>query len=352
MGGFYEGATGNIITLEMLMKNEDLRDEIAKTSEPIHDKSKADTFAKSVSILELSWFITQYIARANQHLTVTLLEVTALAFAVSSIIASLLWFYKPLNVRYHIRVGPESESVPPPPSATGNLSPVDNPTSPAPPPSGTAPLPPAEKAPSPAETASIPSMIECLLVNYSILLGAGRRGTQSDFRDGVPRFWGGGPSTDVSNIRAPTILAVGVLFGAIHCAAWSFSFPSYAEKMLWRFSSITVLIGLIGPSLIFIKALWVAVDRNTHCAWHYIQSALKQHLLLYVLISFVFLILFLPVVSLILILLVFFVTMLLCGLWVYTAGRIILIVLAFMQLRSLPPSSLNTVQWTTYIPHI
>ncbi len=93
MGGFYEESTNKIITLEMLMENRGLRDELASTRELILDKSKADAFAKIVSILQLSWFITQCVARANQHLTVTLLEVTALAFAVSSIIASILWFY-------------------------------------------------------------------------------------------------------------------------------------------------------------------------------------------------------------------------------------------------------------------
>ncbi|KAK0472664.1 hypothetical protein IW261DRAFT_1296317, partial [Armillaria novae-zelandiae] len=63
--------------------------------ETIEDKSKGDVFSKTVSILQLSWFIVQCLARANQHLPITLLEMSALAFTGPSIITYLLWWYKP-----------------------------------------------------------------------------------------------------------------------------------------------------------------------------------------------------------------------------------------------------------------
>ncbi|KAK0479110.1 hypothetical protein IW261DRAFT_1608063 [Armillaria novae-zelandiae] len=322
MGGFYEEGTEDIITLERLKEDEGLMKELAKTGEPIRDKSKADAFSKILSILQIAWFITQCMARANQHLTVTLLEVTALAFAVSSIIASLLWFYKPLNVRYPIGV-----TVP-----TSSLSPQH-------------PIPPSpEKILSP--------FIVSLMKKYSILFGAGRRGTTKKVvGDGVPRFWAGGPDTDVSKIRAPTMLAVGVLFGAIHCAAWSSPFPSHTEMMLWRFSSVAVLIGLVGPLLLFIHGFRKAVIWIHTGACDYIKSTKDNHILCLP-VSLVILIICLPVVSFIVILMLFLTMMLLFGLILYTAGRLILLVLAFVELRSLPPSSLDTVQWTTYMPHI
>jgi len=33
---------------------------------------------------------------------------------------------------------------------------------------------------------------------------------------------------------------VAMVFGAIHCVAWSFAFPSRAEQVLWRVSSVAV----------------------------------------------------------------------------------------------------------------
>ncbi|KAK0499262.1 hypothetical protein EDD18DRAFT_1283203 [Armillaria luteobubalina] len=365
MGGFYEEGTKKIITLETLKADGILTEKLATTGEPIRDKSKADAFSKILSILQIAWFITQCMARANQHLPVTLLEVTALAFAVSSIIASLLWFYKPLNVRYAIGVTVPTPSTPITRQPTDNTStPTDDPTSTARPPtpaettpppctidvqervgvspSSSTPQSPTKNTPAhsdkPTSTAP-PRMIKFLMERYSILLGAGRDGTpEVEVDDGVPRFWSGGTAwSEVSSIRAPTILAVGVLFGAIHCAAWSFSFPSYAEMMLWRFSSVAVLIGLVGPLLPFIDGFRKAVAWIHEDAWNNIKSTAKRHLLL---------------VSFIVILVIFLAMMLLFGLFVYTAGRLILIVLAFMELRSLQLSSLDTVQWTTYMPHI
>ncbi len=72
------------------------------SAEMIEDKSKGDALSKMFSILQISWFIAQCITRAIQHLPITLLEMTALAFAGLSIITYCLWWNKPLNVKYHI----------------------------------------------------------------------------------------------------------------------------------------------------------------------------------------------------------------------------------------------------------
>ncbi|PBK64317.1 hypothetical protein ARMSODRAFT_1054550, partial [Armillaria solidipes] len=70
----------------------------AVSAETIEDKSKGDALSKTFAILQISWFIVQCITRALQHLPITLLEVTALAFAGLSIITYCLWWNKPLNV--------------------------------------------------------------------------------------------------------------------------------------------------------------------------------------------------------------------------------------------------------------
>ncbi|PBK58763.1 hypothetical protein ARMSODRAFT_946152, partial [Armillaria solidipes] len=85
----------------------------AISPETIEDKSKGDALSKTFSILQISWFIVQCVARAIQHLPITLLEMTALAFAGLSMIMYFLWWYKPLNVKYHISLD-GSDSIPTP----------------------------------------------------------------------------------------------------------------------------------------------------------------------------------------------------------------------------------------------
>ncbi|KAK0475641.1 hypothetical protein EDD18DRAFT_1089698 [Armillaria luteobubalina] len=73
----------------------------AISPETIEDRSKGDALSKTISILQLSWFIVQCIARALQHLPITLLEVSTLAFTSLTVITYSLWWYKPPNVKGH-----------------------------------------------------------------------------------------------------------------------------------------------------------------------------------------------------------------------------------------------------------
>lgn len=243
------------------------------SAETIADKSKGDALSKTFSILQISWFIVQCAARAIQHLPITLLEVTALAFAGLSIITYCLWWNKPLNVKYHISLDGSDLMTfrwTPKITRTGFWD---------------------------GFYGIIPSIMEAFddpPRHYGIGHGA-------------LRFSSGNEGKAFT--RQVIVGGVALLFGAFHCIAWSFSFPSHTEMVLWKFSSLTVLITMIAAvtlaliTLVYGESVAVGV--------------------------------------------VFFVAI--CA---YTVARIILIVLAFMQLRSLPPLAFHTVQWTTYIPHI
>ncbi|KAK0440047.1 uncharacterized protein EV420DRAFT_1227964, partial [Desarmillaria tabescens] len=103
MGGFYYTRQRKLVDLKTLNSQLNLLGDIAViSSERIQDKNKGDALSKMVSILQISWFITQCVARAAQDLPITLIEMTALAFSGLSIITYCLWWYKPLNVMYHI----------------------------------------------------------------------------------------------------------------------------------------------------------------------------------------------------------------------------------------------------------
>ncbi|KAK0432179.1 hypothetical protein EV421DRAFT_2089518 [Armillaria borealis] len=273
---------------------------LSVSPETIEDKSKGDALSKTVSILQISWFIMQCIARAIQHLPITLLEMTALAFAGLSIIMYFLWWYKPLNVKYHISLdGSDSRPTPE----------IHYP----------------EESASPVKASSLEWAYR-RLVWVDKLIGLTTLGNSyGDIGDGACRFYSG--TTKEEEARVMAMVSVGFLFGAFHCVAWSLYFPSHPEMVLWRFSSMAVLFGLFIGGHIRVGNIilnWVDPERTSNTTkktWMIILAIISAFMLSVAVVA-------------------------------YNVARIILIILAFLQLRSLPPLAFCTVQWTTYIPHI
>ena len=126
----------------------------------------------------------------------------------------------------------------------------------------------------------------------------------------VPALYSG-DSKQGDIIRSGMIgVLMGIFFGAIHCIAWLFEFPSKAELILWRISSLAVA-GLLVLLFVF------------YC----IRSALGLEPKRIIDIM-------LPWTAL------------------YAAARMAQLVLAFTTLRSLPLEAYSDVPWLTFIPHI
>ena len=111
---------------------------------------------------------------------------------------------------------------------------------------------------------------------------------------------------------------VGVVFGGIHCAGWSFNFPSSDEAMLWRVCSV-ILTGIVFLLPMFVSLINFLVE-NLH-------SPDER--------SGFFLVVFCTIVLL-----------------AYVVSRLLLLVEAFISLRHLTPGMLALVKWTSFIPHI
>ncbi|KAF8631745.1 hypothetical protein AX17_005033 [Amanita inopinata Kibby_2008] len=75
------------------------------TAEEVKDKSKGDAIAKSIVLLQTTWFVVQAVQRASQHLTVTALELTTLAHTLLNAFIYWCWWNKPLNVRFPMDIG-------------------------------------------------------------------------------------------------------------------------------------------------------------------------------------------------------------------------------------------------------
>ncbi|SJL00859.1 uncharacterized protein ARMOST_04173 [Armillaria ostoyae] len=320
MGGFYYTQQRKLVDLETIQSQSYLVEDIAAISaERIKDKSKGDALSKTVSVLQISWFIAQCIARAAQDLPITLIEMTALAFSGLSIITYCLWWHKPLNVMYHISLDGLDEREYMQNRQTRHLN---------------------ERAPPAAKSGRI--SVRMVTDGLHWFLGgiaavvSGEptdEGGHTNIDSGAFRFSSG---TDNASQRFVITVSVGSLFGALHCIAWSFYFPSHAEMVLWRFSCLAALVGLPTASTIAVYAL---MKNWEHPKWQWnvlrlllgsqSDSGAQQTFWAYAL-SFISAV----------------------GAVTYIVARIFLIVLAFMQLRSLPQSAFHTVTWTTYIPHI
>ncbi|KAK0430523.1 hypothetical protein EV421DRAFT_1721499 [Armillaria borealis] len=358
MGAFYDTETEKLLVLRCLKDNPCLVGKLAQIEElSIQDRNKGNAFSKTISIFQISWFGAQCFARINQHLPITLLEVTALAFAVLSIVTYIIWWHKPLNVQYHTCVGvKESGTFPITPDteccnyysgrlAVGKLLNcwlLEL---------GMSSLNTTEWNPAQTSLAKLIArfinvlqyVVECIRAEAAGALSGEAKDCAGyhDVDEGAYSFSCCASYSDMGDIWVclVSIVVVGSVFGAIHCAAWSFSFPSHAEKILWRFSSVAVLIGLLAPVCIGLSGIitrllakWmpdgpklcVPQSWQEHPLWDTSKTVTDFKPLKFGAL----------------------------GLAVYITARISLIILALIQLRSLPPLALNTIQWNTYIPHI
>ncbi|KAI9507067.1 hypothetical protein F5148DRAFT_1208296, partial [Russula earlei] len=112
-----------------------------------------------------------------------------------------------------------------------------------------------------------------------------------------------------TSMATVVMLATALAFGGIHCTGWSFDLPSSAERTLWRVASVFIT---AAPALITIDGFagWALGCEILDC-------------------------------------MILFLTMSL-----YILSRLVLLLLSFLSLRSLPPAAYHVVHWTSLIPHV
>ena len=224
----------------------------------------------------------QCIARRIKHLPVTHLEVVTLAYAAINFVIYIFWWNKPLNVNRPVRVFRKSETRGTQPQVT-------------------------ERA-SDAHGLAWRAIGEGLLAMLVFIAGAQDEDVDLSCEDRVPRFWANSATSDFF-VADLIMLGIGICFGAIHCIAWHFSFPTHIECR-YNYCPRLYPFG--------VQFRWLAE-----------QYELQDFRYFY---SFFF-----GPIS---------------GGILYIIARGVTLVLAFISLRDPPPGAYETVHWTTFIPHV
>ena len=245
---------------------------VPPTGDELSNQSKGDVLSKGVAILQTVWFVAQCIARLVEHLPLTNLEVMTLAYTVMTVAMYVAWWDKPLNISCAIRV--------PGVAVEG-------------------------KAGQKKTWETI----------FFYVIGNQDEVANLDYLQCVPTFWAGLPDRHGMDVANADIIAlfVAMAFGAVHCIAWSYIFPSHAELFMWRASAIAI----------------IAIPAGLLVGLAILQSDISKSVGLSILYGFSFI-----------------------GAPVYICARAILLVLSFITLKSLSYQVYQTVQWTDFIPHI
>ncbi|KAG1732851.1 uncharacterized protein EDB91DRAFT_1057885 [Suillus paluster] len=273
------------------------------TAKQIHDRSKGNAISKGLIVLQVASFILQLISRGIYHLEITLFEVGTLAFAVLNFITYAVWWNKPLDVQCsHPVYWKSTKAKLAEVSFDGYIYASINSTA-------------ADYVLLSVSERDLPLSLEIIAVSLldSTVRLAGFD-TTSPQRLRVAALDG-----DIkldpreSDVLTFAGFVMGTTFGAIHCAAWLYPFPTYPEQVLWRASAI------------------------------YITFAQWFHLLVYLL--------FIPKTdkkkTLRLVFIAFF-----PGIVSYIAARSILFILMFTTLRSLHADIFKAVSWANLVPHL
>lgn len=256
------------------------------STDSIQDRNKGDFIVKAVSITQIVWFVIQLTVRWYQQLPTTQLEITTLAFCLCSGITYCLLLEKPKDATSAIVVvAARRPETPQEMMRLALLGPVRSLGS----------YGPAGRQLRPC------------IPNDALHLGFDLEKQVEGSSPFIFAGWG----------------AAVIVFGAAHCIAWGFEFPTATEQVLWQASSVVTIIAPVAVVLEHMGSRWVrgrlgAGDKN--------PPSFPLHMFVSHIVSWSVLLL-------------------------YGAARIYVFVEAFRSLAFLPTAAYVT-SWPSALPHI
>ncbi|KAH6682341.1 hypothetical protein F5X68DRAFT_25372 [Plectosphaerella plurivora] len=332
----------------------------------ISDRSKADSLQKGLIVLQVSWMLTSCIARKWYGLPLTLLEVHTMVHVVCAFVMYALWFKKPVNVRdpevlddaegradaiaylCHVSLRPDEVLRFRPRSSLEDT-----------PACGCGAADRVYVSQRPRETydaeqhrlqhrrwhaavkaaRAVDSDRDRITPSEECVAFRPRNRVLDNVASG---------STQDSLTMATTLWVLGfslcvipILYGGIHLTAWSSEFPSDIECLLWRVSSISIMLTMVvwpWASIVGIDALPGKDVASGFMDAEFVDgSDATQNLVKW---------LFTRPVT-------YTVWLVLTGVLLASLfGRFYLVVESFISLRAVPVGAYWVPSWLKYIPHV
>lgn len=277
MGGFVTTTGHHPIVTDAQLDDETVALIRQVEEDDIKDRSKRDALAKALALTQVIWSITQSAARLNQQLPVSQLEVATGAFAVVNLFIWTLWWGKPLDVEQSILIST--------PELLGDCG-----------------------------TFQSPVKFNFRHRAIGMLWGSYLSGQEREFQPwastSVPSFWSDDSDPHAFKTAVITECFVAAIFGGVHCLAWSTTFPSDLEELMWKLSALIVT---FFPALLLPLFITIEDDFRPEL------MGITISVLFFFFFSF------------------------------YIIARVFLIVLPFLALRALRPGTLRDVEWSRYI---
>ncbi|KAF2150102.1 hypothetical protein K461DRAFT_260127 [Myriangium duriaei CBS 260.36] len=320
----------------------------------IEDKNKVDRMLRAVTLWQIFWFSVNIAARLAVQLPITTLELTTFAFIVCSSLTSLLGFMKPADVRTSevIKCKYTIEHI-------VNTAIVEKTNF------GTYKDPKVFRF-TPLDFISREEWHWSILwsnwINLACLILRVDPSHAHPRGDRIMNTY----TIPFKGLIYGLLLGVSYIYGSIFLLAWNHKFPSETEQLIWRICSISVLLSMMLYDLVekfgfrwwpAIRAryladkLWYKNLRNRFYFWeprhpflkrvhNFVNRALKwlrnnspgQHKELDVPLKVAIPMYFLGAV--------------------YLLSRGTILILDFIELRSLPPEAYETVDWSSMLPHM
>lgn len=282
--------------------------------EAIWDKNKADGFARALTLVQITWFFVQCVGRSVQHLDLTTFELSTLSFIFCTTITFFFWRHKPLDACTPIII----------------LSPVK-----------------LEEVLIKADSASRDKYDRTPLdfvkppISRSSLIAPFWFGFKSVFdwtassRKLPRREFGNTQTTPPNGLEITDIVFGGIFttgYSGIHLAGWKSHFPTTAEQMGWRISSLLML----GLSTFYFIAIAIGTIFACQIARLFTKDPEVRTIMgiTALLPRWLAVMLHLPIIAL------------------YISARAYIIVEGFASLRALPLTAFATVNWSNFMPHV
>ncbi|KAK0715411.1 hypothetical protein B0H67DRAFT_488077, partial [Lasiosphaeris hirsuta] len=237
-----------------------------------------------------SWLVINSFTRAARGLSISQLELATMAFIICALVMYGFWWNKPFNVeRRHTLVQ-------------------------------------RGQGDSPVPICNLEDRIADLETQdaYNMFAPKGARGEADNSKDYL------------GDLISAATYTTGLLFSAVHLAAWNWQFPSPLIRTLWRWFATAALVTSVGPlwviPLLYASKTWVSLVKfwGFYEAWSAsgrveIFFAKCLHLLVRCVFALVFII--------------------------YIVSRLVLLTLIFYCFISTPVSTYDRVEWAEFIPH-